>query len=96
MFPWETALNPIFHSFRPTAQSGLEFLANRPVNDEVGGAVDGQQEVVQPDGDLEPLDWADTGALGVVLVQVGLVQGLGQVDDQPGEVADDVHHDYRG
>ena len=56
LFPGETTFKPRFYSFRLTAQSGLEFLADRPVDQEVGGAVDRQQEVVQPDGHLDPGD----------------------------------------
>ena len=37
----------------------------------------------------------DTATLGVVSVQLGLVEILGQVEEEPGDVADQVHDHYR-
>ena len=49
--------------------------------------------MTEPQGDLDPDDTADTTTVSVVLVQLGLVEILGQVDEQPGDVADDVQDD---
>ena len=73
-------------------QGRLKLLPDWPVYDEVSGAVDGQKEVVEPDGDLYPDFVPHAGAEVVVLVQLWLVEILGEVEDQPGDVTDDVHH----
>ena len=78
-----------------TGQSCLESFPNWAVNEEIGGAVEGQQEVAESHGDLQPEDTGDTATLGVVFVQLGLVEILGQVEEEPGDVADQVHEDYR-
>ena len=68
-------------------------LSNCPVNDEVGGAIYSEEEVTEPQGDLNPDDTEDTTSVRVVSVQPGLVEILAQVDEEPGDVADDVQED---
>ena len=63
------------------------------MNDEVGGAIYSEEEVTEPQGDLNPDDTEDTTSLRVVSVQPGLVEILAQVDEEPGDVADDVQED---
>ena len=48
--------------------------------------------MVEPDGDLYPDFVPHTGALVVVLVELGLVEVLRHVEDEPGNVTEDVHH----
>ena len=51
--------------------------------------------MTEPHGDLQPDHTGDTATPGVVFVQLGLVEILGQVEEEPGDVADQVHEDYR-
>ena len=48
--------------------------------------------MVEPDGDLYPDFVPHTGALVIVLVELGLVEVLRYVEDEPGNVTEDVHH----
>ena len=49
--------------------------------------------MVQPDEDLNPNDVFHATTVRVVLVELGLVEILSQVDQEPGKVADNVEED---
>ena len=49
--------------------------------------------MVQPYEDLKPNDVFHTVAVRVVLVELGMVEILSQVDQEPGKVADNVEED---
>lgn len=51
--------------------------------------------MTEPNGDLKPsLDY-DTATVRVVAVDLSLVEILGNIEEETGKVADNVHDNYR-
>ena len=70
-------------------------VTDGPVDDEVSGAVDGEEKVTDTAGDVPPNFSLYVTTVGVVSEELILEEILGQVEEEAGQVADNVEDDNR-